>query len=148
MLHRSILPFTALLLSVLSPQAALAEDVVRTPLPPDHPLIGTWRIELESVQCHEIYDVRADGTTRAYSAEELSESEFELSLAPSAKGYYKWVDKITSDNGKPDCMGSITEVGEVATNYILLDPSGKMFLMCKEENLSTCIGPFVREEGI
>jgi hypothetical protein len=145
--HRSILPFI-ILGGALSIHVALADDVVRTPLPSEHPLVGTWRIDLESVQCHETDDLRADGTTRVSSAEEISESEFEISLSPSPQGFYKWVDKIIKDNGKPDCPGSVTEIGHVATNYVILDPSGKMFLLCTTEELKRCIGPFVRQEGI
>ena len=147
MSYPSIFAFALLASTLLTPPAS-AEDVVRTPLPPEHPLIGTWRIELESVQCHETYNLRADGTSRVSSAEEVGESEFEISPEPSANGFYKWVDKVISDNGKPDCMGSVTEVGHVAINYVLLHPSGKMFLLCLEENVTKCIGPFVRHEDI
>ena len=76
------------------------------------------------------------------------DSAISLSLSPSSRGFYKWVDKITKDNGKPDCMGSTMQIGHVATNYISIHKSGKMFLMCEQEDLNTCIGPFVRQEGI
>jgi hypothetical protein len=128
--------------------SSLAQSVTRTPLPPDHPLVGSWRIDLPRFNCYEVYDLRADGTTYVTSGAQVGESEFELSLKPSGQGYYKWVDKITRDNGRPDCMGAIMEIGHVATNFILLDPSGKQFLLCQAEDINCCIGPFVRQEGI
>ena len=125
-----------------------AQSVSQTALPPDHPLIGSWRLDLPKFNCFEIYDVREDGTTYVTSGAEVSESEFELSVTPSEQGYYKWVDKITKDNGKPDCAGGITELGHVATNFVLLHPSGEQFFMCQAEEIKHCIGPFVRQKGI
>ena len=129
----------------VGPSATSPTVSIRSPLPAIHPLIGTWRIDLNNVNCYEIYQVRPDGTSTVTSGEEVSENEFDIALLPSSAGYYKWVDKIVKDNGKPDCMGSITPVGDVATNYILLHPSGKKFLMCQEENTNSCIGPFIRQ---
>lgn len=136
----------ALLLATTT--ATLAQEVTRTPLPSSHPLVGTWKVEVPGTQCFEIYNIRADGTLRVVSGEQKAESEFDLSLEPSPKGFYKWVDKITQDNQKPDCMGSVMTVGHVATNYILLHRSGQMFLMCQTEALSQCVGPFVRQTGV
>ncbi len=128
---------------------ASAEEVTRTPLPDNHPLIGSWRVEVPGTQCHEIYTVKPNGTMSVTSGIQAAESEFQIDLTPSAKGFYKWVDKITKDNGKPDCMGSIMEVGHVATNFIMVHPSGKAFIMCQSEDLSACMGPFRRVgEGI
>ena len=110
--------------------ASDAQDVVRTALPADHPLIGAWRIDVPGTSCYEIYDVHADGTMKVTSGEQAAESEFRISATPSAKGFYEWVDKITKDNGKPDCSGEIMVIGHVATNYILVHRSGEQFLMC------------------
>ena len=117
--------------------------VKRTPLPTNHPLIGSWRIEVPGTSCYETYSIKADGTRSVTSAEEVVESEFEITSEPSEKGFYKWVDKITKDNGKPDCMGGVSEIGHVATNYIIIHPSKRMFLMCETEDLQSCIGPFI-----
>ena len=125
-------------------QVANAQEVTRRPIPPSHPLVGSWRLDVPGTDCHEIYQVRADGTTVVTSGAQAAESEFELDLLANAKGFYKWVDKIAKDNGKPDCMGSVMQVGHVATNYILLHPDGKRFLMCEAEEIKTCIGPLVR----
>jgi len=125
-----------------------AEQPVRRPLPAGHPLVGTWRIDLPQAQCHELYVLRADGTGSVSSGEERGESEFEAALEPDEQGFYKWTDRVTADNGKPDCMGNVTPVGDVAVTWIRMHPSGKQFLMCLEENLRQCIGPFIRQEPI
>ena len=110
----------------------------------DHPLVGTWRIDIPSLSCYEIYRVHADGTTFVTSAEEIGESTFTISDLPSDKGFYKWVDKITKDNGKKDCTGEVMKIGHEATNYIIFNPSGDQFLMCEAEDIKTCFGPFIR----
>jgi hypothetical protein len=145
---RSRWPLATLLALLIGASAALADDVVRTRLPAGHPLIGTWRIDVPNTACHELYQVRADGTTAVTSGKQVVASEFSLSAKPSARGFYKWVDKVTQDNGQPDCLGHTGAVGHVATNYLALHQSGKLFLMCQAEDLNTCIGPFVRQESI
>ncbi len=127
---------------------AWADTFVRTPLRADHPLIGAWRISLPPAGCQEVYYVQADGVLRVTSGAQVAESEFQIPAQASRQGFYKWVDRITRDNGKPDCMGSVMAVGHIATNYILLHPSGAQFLMCEKEDIRSCIGPFVRDEGI
>ncbi len=141
MLHVAVI---AVVLGGMSLQS-LAQEIKRTPMPNDHPLIGSWKIEVPNTKCFELYNIHQDGTLSVTSGPQAAESEFEISASPSQKGFYKWVDKITKDNGKPDCMGSIMEVGHVATNYIALHRTGKMFLMCEAEDLNTCIGPFERQ---
>lgn len=111
---------------------------------PDHPLIGTWQVDIPELRCHEVYRIRNNGTTLVTSAEEVSESSFTVSDQPSDKGFYKWVDTITKDNGKPDCGGSVMTVGHTATNYVVFHPSGEQFLLCEDESLATCFGPFIR----
>ncbi len=110
----------------------------------DHPIIGTWKITSPGGSCYEIYWFRANGTTLVNSADEVTESEVEISDQPSPKGFYKWVDKIVRDNGKKDCSGHISEIGHVATNYIRFHEFGDRFVICDKEDLNACIGPFVR----
>ena len=50
-----------------------------------------------------------------------------------SSGFYKWTDKLVKDNGKKDCSGEITEVGQTATNYVQFHPSGNIFIMCADE---------------
>lgn len=148
-MQRTIATAALSLLAVSMPMPAGAQlDFSRTPLAADHPLVGTWRFELPQQGCHELYDFRADGTMHATSGEQRAETEFEISAAPSARGFYKWSDRITRDNGKRDCTGYSTQAGHIAINYIALHPSGQWFALCKEEDFSKCIGPFVRQAGI
>ncbi|WP_417069661.1 hypothetical protein [Niveibacterium terrae] len=131
------------LLSFLAPAASFAE-----PLRDDHPLIGEWKLTLPGGACEEIYRIHKDGTMRVSSAEEESESVFRISDRFSANGYFRWDDKVVKSNGKKDCTGEATPVGDEATNYIFLDPSWKMFLLCSEEKLTHCIGPFIKIKGL
>ena len=143
--HHPFSRVAALAILLVTSISAQAQEVRRTQLPTGHPLIGAWRIDVPGTNCHELYDVHPDGTTSVTSGAQVASSEFEMSLLPSEKGFYKWVDKITKDNGKPDCMGSIMEVGHVATNFILVHPSKRQFLMCEAEDVKTCIGPFKKQ---
>ncbi|KQQ96778.1 hypothetical protein [Massilia sp. Leaf139] len=133
----------------------LVSLVVLTPLaqaaPPapaaNHPILGIWRLALPELRCVETYRFRGDGTTLVTSKEEISESEYRIPDKPSPKGFYKLEDRIVKDNGKQDCSGEIMEVGTQATNFLRFHPSGALFLMCSDETMEACIGPFERVEG-
>ncbi len=133
-------PAGLLLLLSLSGLAAAAPAA-------DHPILGIWRLSLPELGCSETYRFRGDGTTLVTSAEEVSESEFKIPDKPSAKGFYRLEDRITKDNGKKDCSGAIMKVGTRATNFIRFHPSGALFLMCADETMDSCIGPFERVQG-
>lgn len=113
----------------------------------NHPIVGIWRLTLPELGCSETYRFRADGTSLVTSAEEVSESEYKIPDKPSAKGYYRLDDRITKDNGKKDCAGAVMKVGTKATNFIRFHPSGALFLMCADESMEACIGPFERVQG-
>ena len=118
------------------------------PLPvAHHPLLGIWKLELPEIGCSETYHFRGDGTSLVFSADEVSESEFQVSDKPGARGFYRLEDRIVKDNGKKDCAGDITKVGTRAVNYLRFHPSGALFLMCADESMRACIGPFERVEG-
>lgn len=117
------------------------------PLRPDHPLVGTWRLDFEERACHEIYTIHEDGTTLVTSAEEIAESEGVFSDRPSSAGFYRWQDKVVKDNGKPDCMGQVTKVGSEVTSYIRFNRSEDKFVLCRKEDLDECIGPLVKIPG-
>jgi len=134
-------------LLLLAASAALhAQPIQATPLAPRHPLIGVWRLDIPGSPCRESYDIRPDGTMNVTSGSQAASTVFEMSPEPSPKGFYRWTDRIVKDNGQPDCMGSIMQVGHEATNYILLDPSKRQFMLCAQEALNRCVGPF-RKEG-
>ena len=125
----------------------IAASVQAAPPAASHPILGIWRLTLPDGSCSETYRFRGDGTTLVTSAEEISESEFDIPAKPSAKGFYKLTDRIVKDNGKKDCSGEIMKVGTKATNFIQFHPSGGMFVMCIRESLDACIGPFERVPG-
>jgi hypothetical protein len=110
----------------------------------DHPLIGTWVITAPN-GCAETYEVRADGTATITSADEIAESRLTLSDQPSARGFFKWTEKVVKDNGKKDCSGDMGEVGKVSVSFVLLSPDKDQFAMCEREDRATCIGPFKRK---
>jgi hypothetical protein len=128
-------------------QALSASSVYADPIRSDHPLIGTWRLNLPALSCREIYVVRADATQLVKSAEEVTESAFSISDQPSEKGFYKWTDKITKSNGKKDCLGRTIPVDDESSSYIIFNPSQTQFLMCEAEDMNTCFGPFIRLQG-
>ncbi len=113
----------------------------------NHPILGIWRLALPELRCVETYRFRGDGTTLVTSKEEISESEYRIPDQPSEKGFYKLEDRIVKDNGKKDCAGAIMKVGTQATNFLRFHPSGALFLMCSDETMEACIGPFERVEG-
>ncbi|MCC2955713.1 hypothetical protein LK542_08810 [Massilia sp. IC2-477] len=115
--------------------------------PADHPILGIWKLSLPDLGCSETYRFRADGTTLVTSAEEVSESEYDIPAKPSTKGFYRLEDRIVKDNGKKDCAGAVMKPGTRATNYIRFHPSKALFLMCADESMQTCIGPFERVQG-
>jgi len=132
------------LLSMLLTAAAPAPGAVGAPIDAAHPILGTWKLSMPDGICTETYHFRKDGTSVVLSGQEVSESAFEITALPSPLGYYRMVDRITRDNGKPDCAGEIMKVGKEATTYIRLHPSGSMIIFCDAESLNSCIGPLER----
>jgi hypothetical protein len=132
---------TALLAAALPGQAAPA--AAATPSA-SHPLLGIWVLSIPQLGCSETYHFRGDGTTLVKSASEVSESEFTVAEQPSVKGFYKLEDRIVKDNGKQDCSGEVMQIGTRATNYLRFHPSGARFVMCRDESMEACIGPFER----
>lgn len=126
----------------------MAADFSRTELPEGHPMIGIWKIAVPGTTCSEMYDIRADGTMRVTSGAQVVETEFSLSREPAAGGFYSWTDHILKENGQADCLGNTHSVGHQATHFITVHREGNQFLMCQQQNLETCVGPFTREEGI
>ncbi len=131
-------------LCVFAAATAIAQDFKRMPLPSTHPFVGHWRADFPQLACFEEYQVRRDGTRSVTSGKEEALAEFAISLAPSSKGFYKWTDKFVKSNGKPDCTGTITKIGHVAVGFLLIQPDGDRFMLCSEEDIKSCIGPYVR----
>jgi hypothetical protein len=138
-------PLTGLLVSAATLAAALAAPSASAAAPSaSHPLLGIWVLSIPQLGCSETYHFRGDGTTLVKSAQDVSESEFTVAEKPSAKGFYMLEDRVVKDNGKQDCSGEVMPVGTRATNYLRFHPSGARFVMCREESMEACIGPFER----
>ena len=133
-----------LLLSVLgASMPALAQKAPAS----DHPILGIWRLAVPDTNCAETYRFRADGTTLVTSAAEISESVYTIPNEPDADGFYRLTDRVTKDNGKPDCSGNVMKPGANVTHFVRFHPSGKLFLLCAEASIEACIGPFTRVRG-
>jgi hypothetical protein len=130
-----------LFLAILAPPLQAAVPAA------SHPILGIWKLTLPDGSCSEIYRFRGDGTSLVTSYQEVSESEFSIPAEPSAKGFYRLDDKVTKDNGKKDCTGGITKIGNKVTHFVHFHPSGLLFVMCVAESLDACIGPFRRLHG-
>ena len=141
-----LLFLAAALAAGLNTPALAAEPVLTRVSSPSasHPLLGIWVLAIPQLGCSETYHFRGDGTTLVKSAQEVSESEFTVAEKPSAKGFYKLEDRIVKDNGKQDCSGEVMQIGTRATNYLRFHPSGARFVMCRDESMEACIGPFER----
>lgn len=112
-----------------------------------HPILGIWRLEVPPTGCAETYRFRADGTTLVTSAAEISESVYTIPNEPDAEGFYRLTDRVTRDNGKPDCSGNVMKPGAHATHFVRFHPSGTLFVLCAEASIEACIGPFTRVRG-
>ena len=138
-------PLAAFVMGIALSSGASSQEFTRTKLPEQHPLVGTWRIELPQLKCFEEYEIRPDGTKSSVSGAERNESEFTISPAPGATGLYKWTDKITKTNCKPDCSGATTKRDHVAVNYVRLQPNGQKFLLCQAEDMKSCFAEVLRK---
>ena len=137
-------PTLALLAAVTG--IAGAGDVVKSPLPPSHPLTGSWVLVFPDPRCHEEYEFRDDGTRYATSGQQILVSDFSVSEYSGGKGHpYLWVDKIVSSNGKADCNGNDTPVGDVATNYIYMEVGNHRLWLCKGPDPATAYAAFDRK---
>jgi hypothetical protein len=139
------------LLSCLgAPALAAAPAVASAGVAAGHPLLGIWRLTVPGTECAETYRFRADGTTFVTSAAEVSESVYTVSAQPDKQGFYRLQDRIVKDNGKPDCSGNVMKPGAQVINFIQFHPSRTIFLMCADQTMQTCIGPFrrVRSEEV
>ena len=136
--------FLALSLALI---ATLANAEPPRPPKANHPILGTWTFAVPGTNCQETYYMRPNGTTLVTSGEEVAESVYEIADEASPKGFYKTTDVIVKGNGKKDCSGEVTQVGQKATNYIRFDPSGSVMIMCRSESMDACFGPLRRVRG-
>jgi hypothetical protein len=112
-------------------------------VPVNHPILGTWSNKLPN-GCVEVYTFRADGTDSASSADERAEGTYEISETPDEKGLYKLVDTVVRTNGKKDCVGGATPLGDVATDYVRFSRAYDFMMTCYDAAGERCFGPSKR----
>jgi hypothetical protein len=122
----------------------VVQDTLAAPPAANHPILGTWTFTIPDGHCSETYEFRVDGTLITSSGEARSERVYEITPSPNPKGFYRLVDKIIRENGKPDCFGEPTEPGVSAIIFIRFSPSGDRFVACEDESPGNCIGPLQR----
>jgi hypothetical protein len=118
-----------------------AVSLARPPIS-GHPIIGTWIIRVRT-DCTETWQLHSDGTAFYVSGNERSMSEYEISDQPNADGYFVLSDTVTWTNGKPDCLGTKTPVGDRAVNYLFPTQTGG-FMVCNRSSADACVGTLVR----
>jgi hypothetical protein len=126
--------------------ALLCAATVCLARPPDvgHPIIGKWTLTTTDSACMESWEFRPDGTTQNVSGSEESTSTYEISELPNPVGAYTLIDTITKTNGKPDCTGNRTPVGDRVELYLLPITTGG-FMVCITLNGAACIGSMFRD---
>jgi hypothetical protein len=109
-----------------------------------HSIVGTWTIASPDRKCIETYQYLPNGIVKVTSGEGMSESTYSISAAPVANGFYKYSDEVTKDNGKKDCSGEFTHVGEKSVSYVQFDPRNELLIVCQSPTDKECIGPLRR----
>lgn len=110
-----------------------------------HPLFGAWKITDKRGTCIETYDFRSNGIAYITSGREVAEVAYNIATAPSAKGFYRWSQKIIRDNGEPDCSGNTMRVGDEFTWFIQFDAAQQTIMICNGESNAACFGPLQRQ---
>lgn len=110
-------------------------------------LKGSWQYRPSETGCAEQYFFRSDGTLMVQSAHEISESTYVLADQPERGGFYKFETQVTQTNGRHDCQGKQTPVGKQSSSYLRFQANGNRLILCREANLSACMGPLVRLKG-
>jgi hypothetical protein len=128
----------------LSLLAALPARAATPQATANHPLVGTWTIASPDRKCVESYQYLPNGIVKITSGEGMSESTYSISAAPVANGFYKYADEVTKDNGKKDCSGEFTHVGEKSISYMQFDPRNELLIVCQSPTDKECIGPLRR----
>ncbi len=118
---------------------AFASDI-----PPDHPILGTWKFDLPDIACFEIYEFRPDGIDHVISRDQIEDSRYEVSTTPNERGFYTLTDTVIAGNGKKDCIGQTSQIGDVANGYAIFDPSNQQMYLCSAHVPKLCMGPLIR----
>jgi len=125
--------------------AANAEPV---PVTAGHPIIGRWHLELFGGECNEDVEFKDDGTRLVTAGAQKLRASFKIAAVPDTQGFYEISDTILSTNDLPDCAGRKLPVGDKATGYVTFNEAKDRLYACNEVDMTTCWGPYVRNEGI
>lgn len=110
-------------------------------------LAGTWQYRPRGLNCTEQYFFRTDGTVMVTSHKEVTESSYALSAEALPGGFYQFDTQVTQTNGNVDCRGNQTPVGLQSKLYLRFQANGERFVLCRNANLSACMGPMIRLKG-
>jgi len=124
---------------------ATSTPIQRTQLPDALPLLGKWVMVFPPLACHEQRDFKTNGTSESVSGQEQLESEWSLrEVRPGKVTYYEWTDRVLKTNGKQDCTGRITPIGDAVTRYLYINPITHLLEMCERPDPTTCFAFFER----
>lgn len=110
-------------------------------------LTGKWTWTTNR-NCTEVYELKADGTAKIASGEEITSNVYLLSAPPDSPVRYKLTITTQNGNGKPDCSGAKdSAIVQTASRFIYVNYAVDRMLMCDTVTGKACIGPLVRELG-
>lgn len=110
-------------------------------------LTGTWQYQPRGTSCAEQYYFRSDGTVMVTSGKEVTESTYILSEKQMGAGFYPFEMQVMHTNGKSDCKGNQTPVGQRTSTYVRFQSQGERLILCRDTNLAACMGPLIRLKG-
>jgi hypothetical protein len=125
--------------ALLEKQGYRPESIHWRVSPADHPILGTWELSNPDGTCREQETFEADGRYTDVSGDQRSVSTFDIGAEPTVKGYYLLRDTIVETNGKRDCTGDVTLVGDVVMLYIHFSSDLQSYSLCRREDLDSCI---------
>jgi hypothetical protein len=123
------------------------EAFAKTPIPNDHPILGTWYRWISEHKCVETHTFYASGLVKVSGGKEINENEFQIGEPETpTEQFYRYAWKIKSTNGEVDCEGNRSKPGFMWTEYVFL--AEDVMMSCDKANLSECdlIRPFSRKK--
>ena len=159
-----LLPGASAVAQTISTSPAAAVTAL---LPPAHPLLGLWQSTVavpatpstpaaqaandannqsKGKACRETLDYRASQIRLGTSASEITRATFTVALSPSRAGFYRLSETILASNGNADCAGDLHAASdETRVQFVQFSPRQDRFIICKDESLAACFGPFDRQ---
>jgi hypothetical protein len=125
--------------ALLEKQGFRPESISWRVPPAAHPILGAWELSNPGGTCVEQETFGADGRHTDASREQRSVSTFDIGAEPTVKGYYLLRDTIVETNGKPDCEGVVTPVGDTVMLYIHFSGDLQSYSLCRTEDPDSCI---------